>query len=536
MLANNHNNFEEKLRKKFEGAEMTPSADLWSKIDKQLQYEPPQKVTDYRSFYLGAAAAFFICLLSATLYVLIAPQNKINGNFEVKSAVAEKNKNPEPYVEGKKYSEYKEGNKKQTANEAIEKNTLPYNNYHKNNEMLTQQHEIERAKESDFVAPKKEVNQNIVHNTAPTAPNFANIFIPSESKNTQNVSITADKVENEGEKGVNISTLAIKNHLDTKDTPFAPSKKATFAEQLNEIEPVGSFANANLAKNASIKLISPKLEMPLATKNNKITGYVNAGVGKVFYGSPNDNARYAWNRLGIGTVSAINDSADVFTLETPREINNLQAYNVTNVQIAILNYDEYVGGGIEYKISKLFGFSGGLNLHHQRVKNVQLPLDYVQDYKPAIFNTRDNWFKNKNSSFFTKNGTEISNIQVENTDYFVLAVPCMANFHLPIKRSTITASLGSSYRKLIQLARNAKLETPSKALSATSTSKAIAEPSYRNNNLTLNVRVEYQYQLSPKNAFFTALNAQWFAQTTYNSAESSQRIPRILGMETGMKF
>jgi hypothetical protein len=378
MLANN-NNFEEKLRKKFEGAEMAPPPDLWSKIDKQLQYVPPKKENDYRSFYLGAAAAFFICLLSAALYVMLASENKINGNSGEKTQLTEKIPTPKPYVEGVMPQDYKEETNKNQANVLTEKTSSPYNNV-----QAKEQHNASVSDNAYMASPEKEANQNITHNITPP-PSINTAFpLPSEEKKVQNSVVTVNKSENEGEKGVNSSVLAIKEYLNTKDSPFTPHKKATFAEQLNEIEPISFHTNVNLVKNANISVISPKLEMPLAAKSSKISGYVNVGAGKVYYGSPNDNARYAWNRLGIGTASAISDSFDVFTLETPRDINNLSSQNVANVQLSILNYDEYVGGGIEYKINRIFGISSGLDLHHQRIKIVQLPLDYVQDYKPTI--------------------------------------------------------------------------------------------------------------------------------------------------------
>lgn len=529
MLAN-HNKFEEKLRKRFEGAEMTPPPDLWSKIDKQLQYEPPKKKTDYRSFYLGAAAAFFLCLLSAGLYSLLSTENTINPKVSVQNEITEKKTTPNAGEKTTTSYNYKEV---ETDFRAKKGNELPKTQF-----VVKNTAKIVPLNESESIIPEtKQVE----------VENVANISIPPIilNENTHNTGNNEVKKglevlieELEGGKELNPTVLAVKKQLNTPEKNFMPEHKSNFAQQLTEIQPI--VFNTSLKANGNISnVLNHSLEMPLTAKKHKFSGYINAGVAKVYYDNLNDNARYAWNKLGIGSVRAVNDSANILAVETPTEINDLSAYNVTDMQLLIINYDKYVGGGVEYKLSRFFGLSTGINAHQQRLKKVDLPFDYVQDYQPKIFSTRDNWFKNKNSSFITKHGNDVSNISIETKDLLILEFPCMANFHFPVKRSVITASLGTSYRKLLQFTKSTKQESNSLVPPLTSNvSKAqvINRPSYQAHNATFNVRVEYQYQLSPKNAVFAAANAQWFAAPFYGESISSQRVPKLVGMETGMKF
>lgn len=526
MLAN-HNNFEEKLRKKLEGAEMTPPPNLWSKIDKQLQYEPPKKTTDYRSFYLGAAAAFFLCILSAGLYHFISPENAINKPSYSQQEIAEKSKKQPNIASDKQETpyNYKEVNQNVPNLTNVQK-AIPSESY---KEEIKKEEIIQ---ENNAFSVKRGGLMEIAHNTPPPSANIAQNLGEPENKPTENTVLPLKKEKEESDKGVNAGDLAVKMHLNTPQKHFIPENKASFANQLADIEPIKFDMPIKSTKNIADLPLNTHLEMPLTAKNKKISAYVNAGMAKVYYNNGNDNARYAWNKLGISSVRGINEASEVLSVETPRQINALTDYSVKNVQLSILNYDEHIGGGLQYKLNRLFGFSSGLNLHHQRVKKVELPYDYVQDYRPAIFNTKNNWFKDKNSSFVSNNANGSSVIEIDNKDLFILEIPLMANFSFPIKRSTITASLGASYRKLLSGKGLAKNENGLKA----QTSKVVTAPAYTANNATLNARLEYQYQVTTKNAVFAAATAEWFATPFYPTSQASQRLPKLLGMETGMKF
>ncbi|MFN0201915.1 MAG: hypothetical protein ACKVTZ_10360 [Bacteroidia bacterium] len=570
-------NFEDKLRKKLEQAEVSPTGDLWQKIDAQLQgsnfennlrlklenssLQPSERVWEniYRAlhgqktkkivFYWKEAAAVAAVILVAIWAFSPNPhlpetQITIHTNTTITNPTV-----PNGQVEAPNLTV-----PSKSTNELpvlAEKATTQTTN-------IKKQENISLAPQAK--APNPILTENVSPNSIHTPTKNEPLY--KEETTTKSVAIaptTNDKQEASPkiEKVTALHEVKENEKLEfsTKSVISISQIQAITTSALNESieKQAHSFANLWVKEQGNAGQKEDwwaKVELPKPEKRNHWNKSFALGSSKISYNSYQSYPIESWNRLGIGSVTVIDDSVGNQVLNYPRQLGEIFGSQNADIELLVSKNTQYAGMGFGYEITKWLEIESGLRVQYQKLRSFVLPLDVVETAnKAGVLNPYQDWVRNYDKDYITRStdpltANEIAQrVEVDVRNNWVAEIPMMLKFKLPLKRSILSVSTGASYRQLLnQLAeigaQKSQVQSPPVTLGEpqpTSTSNSRLSRVYRNQNGTVNLKVEYAYRISPKNSIFLAGSSQWFINSMFGE-ETTLRYPRLLGVETGMHF
>lgn len=507
-----YNRFEDRLRERLSGAEITPNPEIWEHIRQGLNQTPPPKRNR------GGLVLLFLCLCGIIGYYFYP---------EKKPAIANYNQTSAP--------------KKEVKGVATETPTPP-----KTSELIP----LNAAKKE----AAREVTQNVI------IPPKTSPSIKSPSTYITKKAITATK--NNVLSGLNseISSLPRVSVAVFPDSVIPPIAIVTTTPEKNisEEEDWASVRKEKTEIGAKEIITIATLDTPMSKGKSasldiqaeKVLGLMTNStvLAKEYYGQKkwetslsggfsmiaykpllsDERGRIinplSVNTIGITDLYASGDSAQSVNVSNPQIFNEVTSgdFDADFIKMTVSPITYFAGLGVIRNINERLYIESGIKLHYQQARKVSLPVSKTFNFYQALLNT-------KNSV------STISGKRENDYHFYVVEVPLTINFRLPIRqtRSAFSFGAGGSYRMLM----NSLLvdKNPVNAVNNTTIASRSAYTVYQEQNLTLSSRAMYEYSVNRGKTLFVAGNIQALIRPMYNR-NISYRHPILLGLETGVRF